>query len=351
MAFWADSHRPKSLAKLDLHEAVSVRLRKLVDSGDFPHLMLYGPSGSGKKTRVLATLRELYGAGAGRVRVENRSFKVKAKTVEVTTVGSNYHVEMNPSDAGINDRHVIQEVIREMASMRTLDQRQQRDFRVVVLNDVDRLSKGAQHALRRTMEKFSGTCRLVLLCESACRVMEPLRSRCLMVRVPAPTNEEICRVLRDVAAKERLQLPDELAARVASRSGRNLRKALLSLEACKAAQHPLTADQAVRVSDWEYYVDDMARLLLEEQSPARLLLLRNKTYELLSNCIPPELVMRTLVFALLRRTDDQIKAEIVQYAADMDHRLRTGSKPIFHIEAFMCKFAAVYKRWVVRTFM
>lgn len=351
MAFWADKYRPASLEKLDLHEGISARLRKMVESGDFPHLMFYGPSGAGKKTRVLATLRELYGAGVSRVRVENRSFKVKSKTVEVTTVGSNYHIEMNPSDAGgVNDRHVVQEVIKEIAQMHTLDSRHQKGFRVVVLNEVDRLSKHAQHALRRTMEKYTATCRLVLLCESACRVMEPLRSRCLMVRVPAPTVEQIAGVLHAVARKERLTLPDELAARVAAASGRNLRKALLSLEACKSVQYPFVDGQEPRQSDWECFVDDMARLLLDEQTPARLLLLRNKTYELITNCIPPEMVLKRLVFALLRRVDDQIKAEVVRCAAVMEHRIHTGSKPIFHIEAFMAKFAAVYKRWVVTTF-
>ena len=321
-----------------------------IESGDFPHMMFYGPSGAGKKTRVLATLRELYGAGVSRVRVENRSFKVKTKTVEVTTVGSNYHIEMSPSDAGINDRHVVQEVIKEIAQMHTLDNKHQKGFRVVVLNEVDRLSKHAQHALRRTMEKYAATCRIVLVCESACRVMDPLRSRCLMIRVPAPTALEIKDALHAVAKKERLTLPDELAARVAHASGRNLRKALLSLEACKSAQYPFAEGQDVRTADWELFCDDMARLLLEEQSPARLLLLRNKAYELITNCIPPELVLKTLVFALLRRVDDQIKAEVVSYAAVMEHRLHTGSKPIFHIEAFMAKFAAVYKRWVVSTF-
>lgn len=77
--------------------------------GEIPHLLFYGPAGSGKKTRVLALLKRIYGPGAERVRLEHRSFKTPSnRLVELTTVASNYHIEMSPGDAGIYDRYIVQ---------------------------------------------------------------------------------------------------------------------------------------------------------------------------------------------------------------------------------------------------
>ena len=71
MALWLDKYRPKKLNKLDFHKKQADHLEKLVKSGDFPHLLVHGTPGSGKKTRVMALLRELYGNGVDRLRIGN----------------------------------------------------------------------------------------------------------------------------------------------------------------------------------------------------------------------------------------------------------------------------------------
>ncbi len=132
---------------------------------------------------------------------------------------------------------------------------------MIVLNEVDNMSRDAQvlfplyaahkrlideflqAALRRTMEKYTSACRFILVCNNACKVIEPVRSRCVCIRVAAPTKDEIKDCLAHVAKKEGLALPVPLADRIATASNRNLRRAILMLETCKVKQNPLSDTQ------------------------------------------------------------------------------------------------------------
>ncbi len=68
MSLWVDKYRPVALDKLDYHKEQAAQLTRLATSGDLPHLLFYGPSGAGKKTRIMALLRAIFGGGVEKVR-------------------------------------------------------------------------------------------------------------------------------------------------------------------------------------------------------------------------------------------------------------------------------------------
>ncbi|KAL4350859.1 hypothetical protein AHAS_Ahas10G0184100 [Arachis hypogaea] len=271
------------------------------------------------------------------VKVENRTWKVDAGSRsidhELTTLSSANHIEMSPSDAGFQDRYIVQEIIKEMAKNRPIDTKGKKGFKVLVLNDVDKLSREAPHSLRQTMEKYSAYCRLILCCNSSSRFTEAIRSRCLNVRINAPSEDKIVEVLEFIGKKEGLHLPPGFASRIAEKSNRNLRRAILSFETCRVQQYPFTNKQAIPPMDWEEYISEIPSDIMKEQSPKvshtympyRLFLVRGKVYELLINCIPPEIILK-------------------------EHRMRLGQKAIFHIEAFVAKFMSIYKSFLISTF-
>jgi len=197
--------------------------------------LVYGPSGAGKITRVVATLRELYGPGVEKIKIDSRVFQTTSnRKLEFNIVASVYHLEITPSDVGNYDRVVVQDLLKEVAQTQQVDLAARQRFKVVVINEADHLTRDAQAALRRTMEKYSPNLRLILLANSTSNIIAPIRSRTLLVRVAAPSEDEICQVLQKVGEKERFKDSKDLNKRIAKESGRNLRRALLMYESVHA---------------------------------------------------------------------------------------------------------------------
>ncbi|KAL5615190.1 hypothetical protein BROUX41_005247 [Berkeleyomyces rouxiae] len=355
MALIVDKHRPRTLDGLTYHPELSSRLRSLAScpgigaqSGDFPHLLVYGPSGAGKKTRIVATLKELYGPGVEKIKIDARVFQTSSnRKLEFNIVASVYHLEITPSDVGNYDRVVIQDLLKEVAQTQQVDQAAKQKFKVVVINEADQLTRDAQAALRRTMEKYSPNLRLILLANSTANIIAPIRSRTLLVRVAAPSQEEICNVLAASAQRESWPVLPDLYRRIAEESGRNLRRALLMYEAVHAQSDNVTDSTPIPPLDWEALISQISKQIMEEHTPQRIMAVRTQLYDLLSHCIPATTILKTLTFKLVTQIDDALKAEVIRWSAFYEHRIKTGTKVIFHLEAFVAKFMRVLETYLM----
>lgn len=349
---WVDKHRPKVLDDMDYHVDLSSRLKRIAAEGvrqNMPHMLFTGPSGAGKSTRVHALLRELYGPGADVVKVETRTVcpnpNTPSNTVDLQVVVSNHHLAVTPSDIGRKDRAVVMQLIKEVASHPPLGGH---TFKVVVIEEAGALSIDAQAALRRTMERYMKTCRIILSCDSASKVIAPLRSRCLAIRVGRPGLEEVAQVLKKVAAKEGVKIELDFARKVAEKSNRDLRRALLLLESA-SVQAPGSSlgggGGSLPQEAWESAIDRVANKILKEQTPRMAMEVRGNVYELLAACLPPDFIIKELVQKLIAgQRNDQVKQKAIAAAAHFESTMRQGSKDIFHIEAFILRFMADFKQ-------
>lgn len=93
--------------------------------------------------------------------------------------------------------------------------------------------------------------------------------------------------------------------------------------------------------DWEALISQVAKEIYAEHTPACILKVRAKLYDLLTHCIPPTTILKTLTFQLVPLVDDEIKADVIKWSAFYEHRIRMGTKVIFHLEAFVAKFMRI----------
>ncbi|KAI0303647.1 P-loop containing nucleoside triphosphate hydrolase protein [Multifurca ochricompacta] len=344
---WVDDYRPRTLNELHYHVRLSQRLKSLAGSGDFPHLLFYGPSGAGKKTRIAATLNELFGGGVEKLKIDQRVFITPSrKKLDVNVVQSNYHIELTPSEVGNYDRIVIQEILKEIAQTQQVDVSAKHRFKVVVINEADSLSRDAQAALRRTMEKYMTNLRIILCANSTSRLIAPIKSRCLLIRVAAPSHEEMLTVLNHVAKRAGAGLlPQDMADEIITDANGNMRKAILVFEAMKMQSPDLSSSPPIVKPDWETYCYKVGDMIIQEQTPQRVMEVRAKLYELLSHCIPPTIILKTVADRVVQKVDESLKADIMHWAAIYENRMRLGNKKIYHLEAWVVKVMSLYKQF------
>lgn len=346
MVLLVDSCRPRSFDSMDLHRDVCANLKRLVANGNYPHIVFYGPCGAGKHTLASALLREIYGPGADKQKVEFRSFKTGASgstTVDIRIISSSYHVELAPSEVGTKDTVVVQQMIKEIAQSPPLGSYQ---FKTVVISDADCLSKQAQAGLRRTMEKYSSFCRIILIAESLSRLISPIRSRCLPVRVRAPEISEINGVLTKSVSEEAVRLPASAVSEISANCDRDMRRAYLLVDCARNVNQAGSSSfdiNKVMAGSWEDGVDWIVSAMISEQTPRKLLEVRNKLYDLLSLCIPADAVLKKLTREIIAKVPDKIHCDIISAAANCSHLLRLGSKDIFHLEYFCVQFMATFR--------
>jgi len=242
----------------------------------------------------------------------------------------------------------VMQLIKEVASHPPLGGH---TFKVVVIEEAGALSTDAQAALRRTMERYMKTCRIILCTDSASKIIPPLRSRCLPLRIGAPSAMDVQQVLQKVASAEGVKLAPELAGKIAEKAGRDMRRAILLMEMVhtQAGGTTLSKEANLPVEAWQTAIDKVARKILQEQSPRMAMEVRGNLYELLLACLPPDFIMKELLLRLLAEVkNDVVKQKAIAAAAHFESTMKLGSKDIFHLEAFVLRFMADYRASTAR---
>jgi len=154
--------------------------------------------------------------------------------------------------------------------------------------------------------------RIILCANSTSRLIAPIKSRCLLIRVAAPNRNEMLTVLNHVAKRAGAgSIPEDVADQIIIDSNGNMRKAILVFEAMKMQSYAcpiivslqpsllepkfrpdLTSSQPVAKPDWETYCYKVADMIIQEQTPQRVMDVRAKLYELLSHCIPATVILK-----------------------------------------------------------
>ncbi|QCE15764.1 replication factor C subunit 3/5 [Vigna unguiculata] len=215
---WVEKYRPQSLDDVAAHRDIVDTIDRLTTENRLPHLLLYGPPGTGKTSTILAVARKLYGP----------RFK-------------NMILELNASDdRGIE---VVRQQIQDFASTQSLSFGfVKASVKLVLLDEADAMTKDAQFALRRVIEKYTKSTRFALICNHVNKIIPALQSRCTRFRFAPLDAVHVTERLKHVIKAEGLDVEDDGLAALVRLSNGDMRKALNILQSTNMATQQITEE-------------------------------------------------------------------------------------------------------------
>jgi len=166
---WVEKYRPSTLDTYIGNEHLKSKVSMYLESGDLPHLLLYGRAGTGKTTLA----------------------KLLVNNIECD------YLYINASDE--NNVDTVRTKVKNFASTVGF-----KDMKVIILDECDYITPNAQAALRNLMETFSKHCRFILTCNYVERIIDPIQSRCQSFQIIPPSKTEVAKHLHSILIQENI---------------------------------------------------------------------------------------------------------------------------------------------------
>jgi replication factor C small subunit len=307
---WTERYRPSNFEEVVGQSEIVKRVKSLAQSMNIPHLLLAGPAGTGKSTLALIIIKELFG-DAWR---EN-------------------YLELNASDErGID---VVRQKVKDFARTKALDNV---PFKVIFLDEADALTREAQQALRRTMENYSATCRFIMSCNYSSKIIEPIQSRCVVLRFKLLEKKDIASIILRIAEKEKLKLTDDAVLTLYEASEGDCRRAINLLQATASIALDINGEMIKMISSAGKPAD--IKVVLDYALAGDFVNARDRLLEvMLKDSISGTDIIKSIQKEIWNlQIEPEIKVRLTEKTGEAEFRMIEGSDEFVQLQALLASF-------------
>ncbi|MFH1787394.1 MAG: replication factor C small subunit [archaeon] len=307
---WTEKYRPAHFSELVGQDDIVKRVESLTNSLNIPHLLFAGPAGTGKSTLALIVVKTL--------------FKQNWK--------DNY-LELNASDErGIN---IVREKIKNFARTKSLGNV---PFKVIFLDEADALTPEAQQALRRTMENYSATCRFVLSCNYSSKIIDPIQSRCVILRFKLLEKKDIEKVIKLIAEKEKLTISKEAIEILYEGSEGDCRRSINIIQSTASVSPVITPELLSTIISSAKPRD--IKIVLDYALSGDFQMSREKLLDImLKQSISGQDVIKAIQKEIWNLPiEPEIKVKLTEKTGEVEFRITEGSDPFIQLQSLIASF-------------
>ena len=310
---WVEKYRPQKLEDIVGQKQIVARLQKYVGENSMPNLMFTGPAGVGKTTTALALAKSILGE-----------------------YWRNNFLELNASDArGID---TVRNDIKNFCRLKPVGA----PFRIIFLDEVDNMTKDAQHALRREMEMYTKPASFILSCNYSSKIIDPIQSRCAIFRFAPIKAEEITERLKFICETEGFNYDDKGLEAIVYFAEGDMRKAVNVLQSAASEGEAITEDSVYEVVSKAKPQDIgnmITKALMGDFMGARTIL---RETMVLQGTSGEDMVTQIYQDVSRRVLDGKMEAgiymDLIEAIAECDFRIREGANPRIQLEALLTQF-------------
>lgn len=275
---WIEKYRPQALNDVVSHIHIIKALKKFVKTKNLPHMILFGPPGTGKTSSIVACAKELYGD----------SMCVMC-------------IEINASEERGVD--IVRNRIVQFVSGQNMYVSQKENLlKLVILDEADSMTDDAQIMLRTVIEKYSNVARFCLICNYLRKIHSSILSRCKQFRFAPLSVEHIKERLIYVCQEEKIKITEDGTNEIIRKSNGDMRKVLNILQTVNISEHTINKDivNTCLCSIKSEDVDKIIHTLIKDDV--------NASYNLISRYIREEGYSLTeILYDISRKIFDTIK--------------------------------------------
>lgn len=315
---WTEKYRPQEFSDVKGQKKIVERVKSFVEQNNIPHLLFAGPAGVGKTTLALVVGKKMFG----------------------DTWRENL-LELNASDErGID---VIRNKVKDFARTRSIGEV---PFKIIYLDECDALTREAQHALRRTMENYTQTCRFILSCNYSSKIIEPIQSRCALFRFRPLSQEELDEIIDNIAKKEGLDIDKKAKEALFEVSSGDCRKAENILQSVATLTKKI--DEKSVYSMASVAQPKEVRTFLDQAVGGDFIGARKVLLDVMLNygLSAQDLIKQVQKEVMNLDIDDRSKVSLIDRCGEIEFRLVEGSDEFIQLEALLAQFTLAGKQKV-----